>query len=306
MKQGTLVTDLDPGSKWYLIVPRVGSFWVWEPELAHARQIVKVTKALYNGEEWVVWCVQVDKNGEVVPGSPEVYNELYRWIEACVLVDPGHDQEPHPDRTWISDLNQARLTQLRTAEHNAALHALGKSAAALKDSITFKMTTFAAEVNAIQGNSGLPVHRADGTLLGPGFVRPADGHIQLVSGYELPDEEKPWKAKAEQMSALAEERRVRLHDANNRLAATQREYNTLRNDASVAQQHAREEAAKRRTLERELAEAHVAASEAQQGMAALQAQLDSALGHIAFARQMGYELINKTGGPDEHPQPAAD
>ena len=68
------------------IVPRVGSVWEWEPMKDYARERVRVTAVTWNGDEcWV--------QSERLDGSDSRPNELSRWIEATVLVDPAPGEE---------------------------------------------------------------------------------------------------------------------------------------------------------------------------------------------------------------------
>lgn len=66
-----------------LIVPRVGSIWEWEPLKSYARETLLVTDVKWNGEAaWV--------ESEPVSGKGHrVWNELDRWVEATVLVEPA-------------------------------------------------------------------------------------------------------------------------------------------------------------------------------------------------------------------------
>lgn len=62
------------------IAPRVGGTWMWEPLKPHARERTRVTDVRWNGEE--VWV------GSESAGGKRAWNELSRWVEAAVLVEP--------------------------------------------------------------------------------------------------------------------------------------------------------------------------------------------------------------------------
>lgn len=75
--------------------PRVGSRWVWEIDLPHARALVEVVEVRWNGEEWWVRnrvLLGSDMFGR--PAKPLAWNDLSRFWEACTAVAarPGvHD-----------------------------------------------------------------------------------------------------------------------------------------------------------------------------------------------------------------------
>lgn len=60
---------------------RVGSVWCWEPLKPDATERVAVTGTRWNGEEW--WIEAEGRDGR------RHENELGRFVEACVLVEPG-------------------------------------------------------------------------------------------------------------------------------------------------------------------------------------------------------------------------
>lgn len=64
------------------IVPSIGSIWIWEPMLDHARATLKVTDVKWNGEEAWVETQNLDK-----PDAERSWNELGHWVQATVLVD---------------------------------------------------------------------------------------------------------------------------------------------------------------------------------------------------------------------------
>lgn len=63
------------------VVPSVGSIWAREPLKPHASERTRVTAVRWNGE--AVWVESVGENGQ------KAWNELGRWVEATVLIDPG-------------------------------------------------------------------------------------------------------------------------------------------------------------------------------------------------------------------------
>lgn len=68
------------------IVPSIGSIWVWEPLLEHARATLQVTDVKWNGEEAFVETLNLDK-----PDAERSWNPLGHWVQATVLIDT--DQE---------------------------------------------------------------------------------------------------------------------------------------------------------------------------------------------------------------------
>jgi hypothetical protein len=63
-----------------LVLPQVGSQWWWEPEKPHARCLVEVIEVEFNGDEWIVWCIEPTQSS-----ADRCWNELPRWVEATVL-----------------------------------------------------------------------------------------------------------------------------------------------------------------------------------------------------------------------------
>lgn len=63
-------------------LPVVGTRWVWEPDLPHARELVEVLDVTWNGEEW--WVRVKGSGGLAYPPSP---NDLARFWEAVVPPD---------------------------------------------------------------------------------------------------------------------------------------------------------------------------------------------------------------------------
>jgi hypothetical protein len=62
-------------------VPEPGSVWDWEPAKPHAAVRLVVTAVKWNGEEW--WVTTEDASGK------EAWNDLGRWVEATVMVEPA-------------------------------------------------------------------------------------------------------------------------------------------------------------------------------------------------------------------------
>lgn len=70
-------------------VPKVGSRWVWEIDLPHAREIIEVTEVRWNGEEWFVGAKALLPNPTYPShGDPVKWNDLGRFYEACLPVLP--------------------------------------------------------------------------------------------------------------------------------------------------------------------------------------------------------------------------
>lgn len=71
------------------IAPRPGSVWHWEPMKSHASTRLRVDRVKWNGEEYIVWAtpmggpIGLHEIGESYP------NDLGRWVEATVLVEPA-------------------------------------------------------------------------------------------------------------------------------------------------------------------------------------------------------------------------
>ncbi|WP_262059694.1 hypothetical protein [Streptomyces sp. STR69] len=64
---------------------RKGSAWVWEPLKPEVRQDVRIAAVELRGGDW--W-VQTENIGGKKPGALH-WNELDRFVEACVLVEPA-------------------------------------------------------------------------------------------------------------------------------------------------------------------------------------------------------------------------
>lgn len=74
------------------VVPNVGSVWHWEPLTgSKTSTVVQVTATRWNGEEWWVGSREQDVMGQIV--GNEHWNELGRWMEACVFLRAS-DEEP--------------------------------------------------------------------------------------------------------------------------------------------------------------------------------------------------------------------
>lgn len=83
LEQDADTVAMTPDEALRLVAPsvRVGSVWCWEPLADHARAKVVVTAVEWNGEEWVVESES--------PDGRRHWNDLTRWVEATVLVDPA-------------------------------------------------------------------------------------------------------------------------------------------------------------------------------------------------------------------------
>jgi hypothetical protein len=79
-------SDFWPGSI------REGSLWVWEPLKPHVRQTVRVTTVEYRGGGWWVLTENITASQDD-PVGVRHWNELDRFVEACVLLQPA-SQEP--------------------------------------------------------------------------------------------------------------------------------------------------------------------------------------------------------------------
>lgn len=68
---------------------RSGSRWCWEPLKIESRCYLEVvyTEQKFGGEWWVL-CVAIRDGGEHTKGN-SVWNELSRFIEAAVLIEPA-------------------------------------------------------------------------------------------------------------------------------------------------------------------------------------------------------------------------
>lgn len=70
-------------------LPKVGSRWVWEIDLPHARELVEVAEVRWNGEEWWVGTTTLLRNQPYPPTGREIeWNDLGRFWEACKPVLP--------------------------------------------------------------------------------------------------------------------------------------------------------------------------------------------------------------------------
>ncbi len=56
-------------------IPGVGSRWVWEPDVPHARDDIVVTEALWHSAEW--WVTTVGRR------SGTCWNDVGRFWQAC-------------------------------------------------------------------------------------------------------------------------------------------------------------------------------------------------------------------------------
>lgn len=76
-----MVNSCDPDAP----TPKVGSRWVWEIDLPHARALLEVTDVFWNGEEWWIETKSL-LSSDVFPTKEFVYNELGRFWEAVTPV----------------------------------------------------------------------------------------------------------------------------------------------------------------------------------------------------------------------------
>ncbi|MEW2250415.1 hypothetical protein AB0907_24110 [Streptomyces sp. NPDC006975] len=67
---------------------REGSVWVWEPLKPEVRQEVRVVAVEQRGREWWVQTENITSNFGDRVGALH-WNELDRFVEACVLVKPA-------------------------------------------------------------------------------------------------------------------------------------------------------------------------------------------------------------------------
>lgn len=68
---------------------RRGSTWCWEPLKIEARCYIRVVAVENKADgNWWVLC-QAIRDGGGIPQGKTVWNELSRFVEAAVLVEPG-------------------------------------------------------------------------------------------------------------------------------------------------------------------------------------------------------------------------
>jgi len=89
--------------------PLAGTLWVWEPQAAPA--LVKVTRVLWNGEEWWVETQSLADYGPFRQKLGVAWNDLSRFWEAChcVAASAGPPQtkgitrrgDPQPDELAV-------------------------------------------------------------------------------------------------------------------------------------------------------------------------------------------------------------
>ncbi|MFE2469737.1 hypothetical protein [Streptomyces mirabilis] len=72
---------------------REGSTWVWEPLKPRARQEVRVVTVELRGGEWWVQTENITSNNGDRVGARH-WNELDRFVEACLLVQPADADPP--------------------------------------------------------------------------------------------------------------------------------------------------------------------------------------------------------------------
>ena len=66
--------------------PPAGSRWVWEIDKPHARELIEVIEAQWNGEEWWVRTRTLLPNLTYPPSGDEHWNDLSRFAEAVTPV----------------------------------------------------------------------------------------------------------------------------------------------------------------------------------------------------------------------------
>jgi hypothetical protein len=59
--------------------PKVGTYWIWEPNKPHAYAHVEVVEVKWNGEEWMIGLRELT-------GDRIYWNDLDRFWEACVAL----------------------------------------------------------------------------------------------------------------------------------------------------------------------------------------------------------------------------
>jgi hypothetical protein len=83
------VSSYDPKAP----LPGVGSIYVWELDLPHACELIKVTEVFWNGEEW--WVRTERLHAPAVFGDPTSHlNELGRFWEAVTPVREVRSPRP--------------------------------------------------------------------------------------------------------------------------------------------------------------------------------------------------------------------
>ena len=69
--------------------PKIGSRWVWEPDLPYAIAVIEVVEVIWNGEEWWVKTKDLLGNNAYPPTGRETeLNDLSRFFEACRPILP--------------------------------------------------------------------------------------------------------------------------------------------------------------------------------------------------------------------------
>jgi len=96
-EQRKRVSSYDPDAP----LPGTGSVWVWELDLPHACELIKVTEVFWNGEEWWVRTVRLHDplaNSTYPPFAKpsEHLNDLSRFWEAVTPVRETRTPRPSP------------------------------------------------------------------------------------------------------------------------------------------------------------------------------------------------------------------
>lgn len=92
---------------------REGSTWVWEPLKPRVRQDVRVVAAELRGGEWWVQTENITSSAGSVAGA-RFWNEVGRFVEACVLVEPAVGTTALADVPTVSKASSAREDLLNT------------------------------------------------------------------------------------------------------------------------------------------------------------------------------------------------
>lgn len=90
------------------VVPNVGSVWHWEPLTgSKTSTVVQVTATRWNGEEWWVGSREQDVMGQIV--GNEHWNELGRWMEACVFLRASDEE---PVNRWPREHSKGKVDEM--------------------------------------------------------------------------------------------------------------------------------------------------------------------------------------------------
>jgi hypothetical protein len=89
------VSSYDPNAP----LPGVGSIWVWELDVPHATELLKVTEVFWNGEEWWVRTARLHEHtlrNAFYPKQSDIehLNDLSRFWEAVTPVRQTRTPRP--------------------------------------------------------------------------------------------------------------------------------------------------------------------------------------------------------------------